>query len=420
MAFEIATELASSAPAAALNSASRPSSAAPVAAAARMTCSPSSELSATRRLAAGVADAAVMDVSPPDIGPAIDCAQPVASTTTPATVQTDFTIVDVSIVLILLGWLESVHADLAAHRGVTLAEVRVHPGGSELHGRGRSPALEALGEAAVALCRSTGGHRVRDVVPVGPRHARAGLDVDLTRPELEDPHGYLRLRRRRRGDAGTCENRCEKPGTAQDVPRLHRCPSCTRSTGRFGLWIGLLPSGSVAARWFLLASRRLRNAGNLAALAEPRRGLRPYPPGGGADRAALAPARGSRSRRAGGRYAERRGAQRLVLGAAPADPHLLRVRPDPRDGAGGGPELPAALHRPGAWLRHDRRWISRRVLSGWRRGLAPGPWGRERSLARRPAIGVAGAHRRHRRRDVRRLCLPVRHGAARQRARWSS
>src|SRR5262249_28245261 len=252
MAFEIATELASSAPAAALNSASRPSSAAPVAAAARMTCSPSSELSATRRLAAGVADAAVMDLSPPD-GPAIDCAQPVASTTTPASVQTDFTIVDVSIVLILLGWLESVHADLAAHRGVTLAEVRVHPRGSELHDRGRSPALEALGEAAVALCRSTGGHGVRDVVPVGPRHARAGLDVDLTWSELEDLHGYLRLRRRRRGDTGTCEKRSEKPGAAQDVSRLHRCPSFTRSTGRFGLWIGLLPSGGVAARWFLLA-----------------------------------------------------------------------------------------------------------------------------------------------------------------------
>src|SRR5215470_13033207 len=109
MAFEISTELASSASAAALNSASRPSSAA-------------------RRLAAGVADAATMDLSPPDIGPAIDCAQPVASTTMPASVQTDFTIVEVSIVLLLLGWLESVHADLAAHRGVTLAEVRVHPG----------------------------------------------------------------------------------------------------------------------------------------------------------------------------------------------------------------------------------------------------------------------------------------------------
>jgi len=75
----------------------------------------------------------------------------------------------------------------------------------------------------------------------------------VTWSELEDLHGYLRLRRRRRGDTGTCEKRCEKPGAAQDVSRLHRCPSFTRSTGRFGLWIGLLPSGSVAARWFLLA-----------------------------------------------------------------------------------------------------------------------------------------------------------------------
>src|SRR5262245_16685152 len=222
MAFEISTELASRASAAALNSASRPSSAAPVAAAARMTCSPNSELSATRRLAAGVADAATMVLSPPDIGTAIDCAQPVASTTMLASVQTDFTIVDVSIVLVLLGWLESVHADLAAHRGVTLAEVRVHPGCLELHGRGRSPSLEALGEAAVALWRSTGGHGVRDVVAVGPRHARAGLDLELTWPELEDLHGYLRLCGRRRGDAGTCENCCQKPGTAQDFSCLHR------------------------------------------------------------------------------------------------------------------------------------------------------------------------------------------------------
>src|SRR4029453_5110783 len=257
MAFEISTELASSAPAAALNSASRPSSAAPVAAAARMTCSPKSELSATRRLAAGVADAAVMDLSRPEIGPPIECAQPVASTTTLASVQTDFTIVDVRIVLLLLGWLESVHADLAAHRGVTLAEVRVHPGGCELHGRGRSPTLETVSKAAVALLRNTGGHGVRDVVPVGPRHARAGLDLDLTRPELEDLHGdlRLRLRRRRRGDTGTRENRCQKPGAAQDVSCLHRRPSFTRSTGRLGLRIGmgLLPSSGVATRWLLLA-----------------------------------------------------------------------------------------------------------------------------------------------------------------------
>src|SRR5215475_10539895 len=160
MAFEISTELPSSAPAAALYSASRPSSAAPVAEAARMTCSPSSELSATRRLAAGVADAAAVDLSPPAIGPAIDCAQPVASTTTLTRAQTDFTIVDVSIVVVLLSWLESVHADLAAHRGVTLAEVRVHPGGREFHGRGRSPALEVLSEAAVALSGRAGGHGV--------------------------------------------------------------------------------------------------------------------------------------------------------------------------------------------------------------------------------------------------------------------
>src|SRR4029453_9854167 len=157
----------------------------------------------------------------------------------------------------LLGWLESVHADLAAHRGVTLAEVRGHPGGCELHGRGRSPTLETVSKAAVALLRNTGGHGVRDVVPVGPRHARAGLDLDLTRPELEDLHGdlRLRLRRRRRGDTGTRENRCQKPGAAQDVSCLHRRPSFTRSTGRLGLRIGmgLLPSSGVATRWLLLA-----------------------------------------------------------------------------------------------------------------------------------------------------------------------
>src|SRR5215475_4205696 len=236
MAFEISTELASSASAAALNSASRPSSAAPVAAAARTTCSPSSELSATRRLAAGVADAAAMDLSPPDIGPAIDCAQPVASTTTPARAQTDFTIVDVSIVLVLLGLLESVHADLAAHRGVTLAEVRVHPGVGELHGRGRSSAREPLDETAVALLRNAGGHGVHDVVPVGPRHGCAGLDFELTRPELEELDCHLG--RRRRGDTGTYQDRCQKPGAAQDVSRLHRRPSLTRSTGRLGLRIG--------------------------------------------------------------------------------------------------------------------------------------------------------------------------------------
>ena len=44
--------------------------------------------------------------SPPDIEPAIDWAQPVASTATLASAQTDFTIVDVDMVPVLLGWLD--------------------------------------------------------------------------------------------------------------------------------------------------------------------------------------------------------------------------------------------------------------------------------------------------------------------------
>src|SRR6266705_745186 len=78
-------------------------------------------------------------------------------------------------------------------------------------------------------------------------------------------------------------------------------------------------------------------------------------------------------------------------------------------------ELSTALHGPGARLRRDRRRIPRRVLSGRRRGVAPGSRGRERSLARGAAIGVARAHRLRRRRDVRRLCLLARLGAARRR-----
>src|SRR5712692_1620719 len=66
MAFEIATELASRAPAAALNSASRPPRAAPVAAAARLICSWKSVLRPERSPAALVLDVAIAVIEWPD------------------------------------------------------------------------------------------------------------------------------------------------------------------------------------------------------------------------------------------------------------------------------------------------------------------------------------------------------------------
>src|SRR4029453_11221008 len=62
-------------------------------------------------------------------------------------------------------------------------------------------------------------------------------------------------RRRCRGDTGPCENRCQKPGAAQDVSCLHRGPSFTRSTGRLGLRIGrrsvwLALAGGIGAATF--------------------------------------------------------------------------------------------------------------------------------------------------------------------------
>src|SRR4029450_1440744 len=79
IAWEIATELASSAPAAALNSASRPPSAAFVAAPARYTCSERRLLRPARSCAALVPD--VVDIgaamAPCPGHCAIDCVQPV-------------------------------------------------------------------------------------------------------------------------------------------------------------------------------------------------------------------------------------------------------------------------------------------------------------------------------------------------------
>src|SRR5438876_10745600 len=100
----MSAELASSAAAAALNSASRPSRAAPVAATARMTCSPSSALRFIRSEEAAVVDVAAMDPLPPDIWLAMDVAQPVASSAMLARAQTDFTTIDFCMIVVLLGW----------------------------------------------------------------------------------------------------------------------------------------------------------------------------------------------------------------------------------------------------------------------------------------------------------------------------
>src|SRR5512132_461995 len=133
MACEIATELASSAPTAALNSASRPSRAAPVAAAASNTCSASKPFSAARRLAACVADVAgdAMPPAPIDIDfehPTVSVAASAAAPITPKR----FRFIARSPL-----WLVSLHAELAAHGVVPLAEVGIAARGRELDRGGR-------------------------------------------------------------------------------------------------------------------------------------------------------------------------------------------------------------------------------------------------------------------------------------------
>src|SRR5919109_3470327 len=181
----MSTELPSRAPAAALNSASRRSSTARVAAAARMTCSPSRALSVVRSVAAGVVEVTgVVEVAAAVMHPA-------PSTAMAATAQTDFTTIALSMFAVLLG-LGLVDADLAAHRGMPLAEVRVHTGLAELDGRGCALSLEPLAEVAITRVWCAGRHRVRDVVLVGPRDLRAGLDREAARAKLEHPDLDLR------------------------------------------------------------------------------------------------------------------------------------------------------------------------------------------------------------------------------------
>src|SRR5215831_9113372 len=104
MALAMSTELASSVADAALNSAPRPSRAAPVAAAARIRCSPRSALSVVRSVDAGVVDVGAVDMAPadmaaawplpPDIPPDFDVAHPAARSATVIRPETDFAVAD--------------------------------------------------------------------------------------------------------------------------------------------------------------------------------------------------------------------------------------------------------------------------------------------------------------------------------------
>src|SRR5262252_757535 len=91
-------------------------------------------------------------------------------------------------------------ADLAAHRPVPLAEVRVDTGLREIDGGGGALALEAMAELAVGILGSARGDGVGDVVLVREAHPASRRHLDGRGLELEGLDGHALRRARRRAE----------------------------------------------------------------------------------------------------------------------------------------------------------------------------------------------------------------------------
>src|SRR5499427_8374478 len=112
-------------------------------------------------------------------------------------------------------------ADLAAHRPVPLAEVRVDTGLREIDGGGGALALEAMAELAVGALGSARGDGMGDVVLVREAYQRSRRHLDGRGLELKrlDGHALRRARGRaeryeqaeRHGRTGRRACRCRLP-----------------------------------------------------------------------------------------------------------------------------------------------------------------------------------------------------------------
>src|SRR5207244_7357822 len=80
------------------------------------------------------------------------------------------------------------------HGLVAIAEVRVRPGSGEGEAEGGALARQWRVELAVPVLWGSGGHRVRDVVCVGPGDPRARLHLDGSGLELKRLDGDVRIR----------------------------------------------------------------------------------------------------------------------------------------------------------------------------------------------------------------------------------
>src|SRR5207245_2761281 len=97
-----------------------------------------------------------------------------------------------------------------AHGLVAVAEVRVGPGSGEGEAEGGALARQWRVELAVPVLWGSGGHRVCDVVRVGPGDPRARLHLDGRGLELKRLDGDVRIRSRAwtgGGRRSTCRSR---------------------------------------------------------------------------------------------------------------------------------------------------------------------------------------------------------------------
>src|SRR5499427_10587349 len=128
-------------------------------------------------------------------------------------------------------------ADLAAHRPVPLAEVRVDTGLREIDGGGGALALEAMAELAVGALGSARGDGVGDVVLVREAHPRSRRHLDGRGLELKrlDGHALVHAgRRAKRHEQTERHGRARPRACCRRLPTLlpvhHRLPGGALAT----------------------------------------------------------------------------------------------------------------------------------------------------------------------------------------------
>src|SRR5262249_13198746 len=102
----------------------------------------------------------------------------------------------------------SLDADLTAHRRVPITEVGIDTRLTEADSGRGAACGQAHVEAPRRMLGVAGRHAVLDVVPVGPRDAGPGVDLDGARLELEELNVDCRNRLGRRNQRGYDHGQC--------------------------------------------------------------------------------------------------------------------------------------------------------------------------------------------------------------------